>query len=70
MTLEDAFVDNLARHLDRTGMSQNELAEASGAHYVTISRILNRHMSPSLALCERLAKAAGMRPEKSFQKIA
>lgn len=66
MAIIDNFVTNLRRACADAGLSQKELADLSGIHYVTISRILHRKVSPSVELCERLAKAAGMRADTAF----
>jgi transcriptional regulator with XRE-family HTH domain len=42
---------------DRRGLSLHQLAKKSGVSYVTISRIENGHMSPTVALLEKLAAA-------------
>lgn len=68
MPLVDNFVDNLQAACERKGISQRELARRSGVHYVTVNRILQRQMDPSLSICERLAEAAEMIPEKSFRE--
>ena len=66
MAIIDNFVSNLRRACDQSGLSQSRLAELSGVHYVTVSRILNGKISPSVEICERLAKAAGMRADTAF----
>ena len=67
--LADNFADNLHRAIERLGISQRELARRSGVHFTTINRILSREMDPSLTVCERLADAVGLTPEKSFKEI-
>jgi transcriptional regulator with XRE-family HTH domain len=42
---------------DRRGLSLHQLAEKAGVSYVTISRIENGRMSPTVALLEKLAAA-------------
>ncbi len=41
---------------DRRGESLYTLAEKSGVHFVTISRIEQGHLSPTVATLEKLAK--------------
>lgn len=66
MALKENFLTNLRRAMDRLGFDQQELAEKSGVHYVTISRILNGHNEPNFETCERLAKAVEIDPPKIF----
>ena len=51
----------LLRHWrDRRGYSVRELARRARVGYVTIVRIENGHMSPTVAMLEKLAKALGI----------
>lgn len=51
----------LLRHWrDRRGYSVRELARRAGVGYVTIVRIENGHLSPTVAMLEKLAKALGI----------
>lgn len=70
MPLADNFAENLGTAMTRQKLSQRELARISGVHYVTINRILKREMDPSLSICEKLAIAVGIAPEKSFRETA
>jgi transcriptional regulator with XRE-family HTH domain len=45
---------------DRRGESLYTLAEKSGVHFVTISRIEQGHLSPTVTTLERLAKGLGI----------
>ena len=45
---------------DRRGESLYTLAEKSGVHFVTISRIEQGRMSPTVALLEKLAPSLGI----------
>ncbi len=45
---------------EKRGYSVRELAERAGVSYVTIVRIENGHISPTVALLEKLAKALGI----------
>ena len=48
----------LLRHWrERRGYSVRELARRAGVGYVTIVRIENGHLSPTVAMLEKLAKA-------------
>jgi transcriptional regulator with XRE-family HTH domain len=48
----------LLRHWrDQRGYSVRELAKRAGIGYVTVSRIENGHMSPTVMMLEKLAKA-------------
>lgn len=60
---------NLRREMQRQGLSQQDLSERTGLHYVTISRILTGKIEPSIESCELLARAVGMPPEMIFQNF-
>lgn len=45
---------------DRRGYSVRELARRARVGYVTIVRIENGHMSPTVAMLEKLARALGI----------
>jgi transcriptional regulator with XRE-family HTH domain len=66
MPLVDNFAFNLRAEMKRAGITGAELAERAGLHYVTISRILNGKISPSLDTCENIARAIGMRADTAF----
>jgi transcriptional regulator with XRE-family HTH domain len=46
---------------ERRGLSLHALAEKAGVSYVTITRIENGHMSPTITLLEKLAAALDIR---------
>jgi len=50
----------LRRWRERRGYSVRELARRAGVGFVTVSRIENGHMSPTVAMLEKLAKALGI----------
>ncbi len=51
----------LLRHWrEKRGYSLRELAQRAGVTYVTISRIENGHVSPTVQMLEKLAKALGI----------
>lgn len=66
MPLLDNFATNLRDAMKRSGITGNQLAERTGLHFVTISRILNGKLSPTVETCEKLADAVGMRPDTAF----
>jgi transcriptional regulator with XRE-family HTH domain len=69
MPLMSNFVANLRTACERRNLSQRALAESSGVHYVTVNRIFQQKLSPSIEVCEKLAIAAGVEsPEKIFRK--
>lgn len=70
MALEDNFRANLANACNRLGINQAELARRSGVHFTTINRILMGRASPTLEVCERLARAVGIQADKSFRSPA
>lgn len=70
MPMLDNFLGNVRSRMIEKGWNQRDLAEKSGLHFTTINRILNGNLDPSLETCERLAKALGLIPEKSFLKSA
>jgi transcriptional regulator with XRE-family HTH domain len=45
-------------------ISQRELGQRSGVHYVTISRIEGRGARANYATVRRLAEALGVKPEE------
>jgi transcriptional regulator with XRE-family HTH domain len=48
----------LLRHWrDKRGYSVRQLAELAGVGFVTVSRIENGHISPTVTMLEKLAKA-------------
>lgn len=66
MPLLENFLDNLRAAMDEKDIDQQDLSRVSGVHYVTISRILTGKQDPTVKVCEKLAKAAGMRPDLAF----
>lgn len=66
MPLLDNFRRNLESACKEKGIKQADLARSSGVHFVTISRIFSGSVSPSVDICERLARAAGLRPDTIF----
>jgi transcriptional regulator with XRE-family HTH domain len=49
----------------RRGLTLRGLAAKAGVSYVTVSRIEQNHMSPTVAMLERLAEALGI-PVRDF----
>lgn len=66
MPLLRNFRDNLREAMDEKGFDQQDLAKASGVHYVTISRILTGKQDPTVTMCEKLANAVGIRADLVF----
>lgn len=66
MPWNDNFVDNLKAVCERRKISQRALAEMSDVHYVTINRIFNGTLQPSVDTCEKIAGALELGPEKIF----
>ena len=66
MALLENFRANLQAAMTESGISGQEVARRSGVHWVTVSRILNGKLAPSLAICEKLARATGIRPDTAF----
>jgi transcriptional regulator with XRE-family HTH domain len=51
----------LLRHWrEKRGYSVRELARRAGVGFVTVSRIENGHMSPTVAMLEKLGRALGI----------
>lgn len=50
----------------RRGLSLHGLADRAGVSFVTISRIEHGHMSPTVALLEKLAAALAIRVRDLF----
>lgn len=58
----------LLRHWrEQRGYSVRELAKLAGVGFVTVSRIENGHMSPTVTMLEKLAKALGISLRHFFQ---
>ncbi len=51
---------------ERRGYSVRELAKRARVGFVTISRIENGHLSPTVAMLEKLAKALGISARDFF----
>jgi transcriptional regulator with XRE-family HTH domain len=51
---------------DRRGLSLHALAKRADVHYVTITRIENGRMSPTVALLEKLAAALDISVREFF----
>mgnify|MGYP001284775887 CR=1 FL=1 len=64
----DTFRDNLRTACERKGISQQELSRKSDVHYVTINRIFRGHITPTIPVAEKLARAVGFSLEKIFAK--
>jgi transcriptional regulator with XRE-family HTH domain len=60
------MVIRLREWRDKRGESLYTLAEKSGVHFVTISRIEQGHLSPTVATLEKLAKGLGIRVRDFF----
>ncbi len=60
------FVANLRAAMQENSISGAELARRADLHWVTVSRILNGKLCPTLETCERLSEAAGIRPDTAF----
>jgi len=64
----DDFRANLRSACEKHDISQRELARRSEVHYVTVNRILKGILTnPTIDVCERLAKAAGVPLPKIFK---
>ncbi len=63
----DRYRQNLAALLESRQMTQAELAERSGVHFVTVSRVLSGNASPSLEMCEKLSTGAGTTTAKLLE---
>ena len=69
--LFSVFQETLRVAMAKKSMSQQDLARASGVHFVTINRILQGAVDNiSFDVAEKLLVAAGVSPEKIFRKIA
>jgi len=56
----------LRRWREQRGYSVRELARRAGVGYVTVVRIENDHISPTVAMLEKLAKALGISARDFF----
>lgn len=66
VALIDNFVDKLVEHCEKEKISWAELARRSEVHVVTISRIVHKHLMPSVDTCEKLASGAGLDVDWEF----
>ena len=62
------FRRNIRAACDKAGISQRQLAEDAGIHYVTVNRILRGHLCPTIDVCEKIADAAKVPVENAFSK--
>jgi transcriptional regulator with XRE-family HTH domain len=69
LTLPEAFRRNLRTALEKTGLTQRELAQRSGVSHVHICRILAGKHVPSLEICDSLARGMKIPPEKLLSKV-
>ena len=53
---------NLREARQRSGLTQERVAERSGVHATEVSRIETGKRDPQVSTLERLAKAVGVRP--------
>lgn len=63
------FCANLRDQLKPRGrLTVTKLAQLAGVNRVTVHKILSGQIEPSLSVCEKIAAAAGIPPDKIFQK--
>lgn len=63
------FAENLRRELARREMSQQDLAKASGVHYVVINRILNEAVDDvKLDTVDRIAHGLNLESSDLLKK--
>lgn len=60
MAASENFRTNLRRAIESHGTSQRALATAAGVSFTHLNRILQGHNDPTIEICERLARAAGV----------
>lgn len=70
MSLSDVFRTNLRNALEQQGLTQKDLAQKSGVHRITISRILTGKHDPSLSICESLARGIRLPAATLFARSA
>jgi transcriptional regulator with XRE-family HTH domain len=70
VSLLDNFCVNLREAMEKNGFNQTALARRAGVRAATISDILRGEMEPSVELCEKIAKAANIRPDTAFLEPA
>ncbi|PWG66934.1 helix-turn-helix domain-containing protein [Bifidobacterium callitrichidarum] len=61
--------ESLRKARESAGMSQDQLAEASGISRITISRIEQAHINPSFRSLEALAQGMGRKLTISFDPV-
>jgi XRE family transcriptional regulator, fatty acid utilization regulator len=57
VSARDRFADNVRTLREQHGMTQEQLAEASGLHLNTISKLENKHREPKLTVITKVAGA-------------
>ena len=66
MAALENFRTNLRGLCQKRGVSQRQLATLAGVHYVTVNRVLQGILAPTVPLAEKLTKAAGGDMKKIF----
>ena len=61
-------ISKIAQERKARGMTQEQLAQISGVHRVTIARIESGEISPNLRTLERLAEAMGVTVGELIEK--
>jgi transcriptional regulator with XRE-family HTH domain len=56
VSARDRFADNVRALREQRGMSQEQLAGASGLHLNTISKLENKHREPKVTAIAKVAK--------------
>ncbi len=70
MTISERFAENLARHRQECGLSQEELAARADIHRTQISLIESGKRMPRLDTLVKLAGALGIEPGDLLDGIA
>jgi transcriptional regulator with XRE-family HTH domain len=56
VSARDRFADNVRALREQRDMTQEQLAEASGLHLNTISKLENKHREPKVTAIAKVAK--------------
>lgn len=67
---EQTFADRLRSHIDKRGITQDDLAAKIGVGQTAIAMMLSRHCRPQRRTIRRLAEALGVAPNELWPDAA
>jgi lambda repressor-like predicted transcriptional regulator len=66
---EEDFAERLRGHMERSGVTQTELADKTGVSQPAISQMLKRSCRPQMRTVRRLAEALGVSAEELWPSV-